>query len=185
MKIVFLLEEASMKYYLDELLPVILPPDVKFLTIPHRGKGDLRKSLSIKLRAWKEAEEVRFVVVHDQDDSDCRALKKELQKLCDAYRSNVLVRIPCRELEAWYWGDLEAVSAAFGKDLTSYGKKKSYRVPDEIVHPKKKLQKILPELQQCLGAQAIGKQAAKRNLDDNASASFQAFVKGVRKMCET
>ena len=105
--------------------------------------------------------------------------------MCDAYRSNVLVRIPCRELEAWYWGDLEAVSAAFGKDLTSYGKKKAYRVPDEIVHPKKKLQKILPELQQCLGAQAIGKQAAKRNLDDNASASFQAFVKGVRKLCET
>ena len=184
MKIVFLLEEESMKFYLDELLPVILPDGIRFQTVPHRGKDDLRKSIPIKLRGWKEPEEIRFVVVHDQDNNDCRKLKKDLQKICDAIRPNVLVRIPCRELEAWYWGDLDAVSAAFNKDLSSYKKKKKYRNPDEIVNPKEKLKKLIPELQQQSGAKAIGKQAAKRPLNENSSPSFQAFVKGVRKLCE-
>lgn len=43
MKLIFLLEEPSMKYLLDELLPRILPPDVTFQTIPHHGKRDLDK----------------------------------------------------------------------------------------------------------------------------------------------
>lgn len=49
---VFLLEEKSMKVFLDILLPKILSPDIGFCTIPHEGKSDLRKLLSIKLRAW-------------------------------------------------------------------------------------------------------------------------------------
>ena len=40
MKLVFLLEEQSMKYLLDGILPKILPECVNFQTIPHEGKSD-------------------------------------------------------------------------------------------------------------------------------------------------
>ena len=48
MKLVFLLEEESMKHFLDGILPKILPPDVGFITVPHEGKSDLQKSVPIK-----------------------------------------------------------------------------------------------------------------------------------------
>ncbi len=38
MKLVFLLEEKSMKCFLDGILPKILPEDVTFQTIPHSDR---------------------------------------------------------------------------------------------------------------------------------------------------
>ena len=52
MTLVFLLEERSMKEFLDILLPKILPENVGFRTIPHEGKSDLEKSIKTKLKAW-------------------------------------------------------------------------------------------------------------------------------------
>ena len=49
MTLVFLLEERSMKEFLDILLPKILPENVGFRTIPHEGKSDLEKSIKTKL----------------------------------------------------------------------------------------------------------------------------------------
>lgn len=43
-RIVFLLEERSMKTLLDGLLPRFLP-GISFLCIPHEGKQDLEKSI--------------------------------------------------------------------------------------------------------------------------------------------
>ena len=85
MKIVFLLEEPSMKYLLDELLPRILPEDIKYQTIPHSGKSALIKSLPRKLRGWNEPD-VRFVVVCDQDTKICVELKKHLADIELLYR---------------------------------------------------------------------------------------------------
>jgi len=62
LKLVFLLEERSMKEFLRGLLPRILPAGCEFQLIPHEGKSDLEKSIPRKLRAWLEPE-VRFVVV--------------------------------------------------------------------------------------------------------------------------
>ena len=81
MKLVFLLEEQSMKYFLDGLLPRILPEEIQFVTIPHEGKSDLQKSLTAKLQGWN-GPDVRFVVVQDQDSNDCRELKEKLLELC-------------------------------------------------------------------------------------------------------
>ena len=44
MKLVFFLEEESMKELLDGILPKILPDNITFKTIPHEGKYDLEKS---------------------------------------------------------------------------------------------------------------------------------------------
>ena len=179
MKLVFLLEESSMKELLDILLPRILPENIEFITIPHSGKNDLKKSIPNKLRGWNEPN-VRFVVVHDQDSNDCYALKKELQELCEDYDRSVLIRIPCRELEAWYFGDLNAVSEAFGVNLTKLKNKKKYRNPDEIQNAKKELQKLLPDYGQREGARKIGKYM---DIDHNSSRSFQVFVEGVKRLC--
>ncbi len=181
LKLVFLLEEPSMKNYLDQILPKIVPPNVEFQTVPHRGCWDLRLSISKKLRNWTEPNrEIRFVVVHDRDSKDCLELKRELRELCDAVRPGVLIRIPCQELEAWYWGDLKAVSEAMGRDITSYSKKKKYRIPDAIVDPKECLYKLFPTMQQCHTAIEVGKHA---HITENTSVSFCYFVQGVQNLC--
>ncbi len=179
MTIVFLLEEKSMKYFLDGILPQILPADVSYRTIPHEGKSDLQKSISIKLKGWTQAD-TKFVIVQDQDANDCRELKQKLVELCKPYKRDVLVRIACHELEAWYFGDLNAVSEAYGKDLRGLENKRTYRVPDDIIHPKEQLKKILPVHQQISGAKEIAKYI---DVDVNRSLSFQMFVQGVRRLC--
>lgn len=182
MKIVFLLEEQSMKSFLDEILPKVLPEGTIFQTVAHRGKGDLLKSIPIKLQRWNEPGDIRFVVVHDQDKRDCRELKQELQTLCDSYRTGTRVCISCQELEAWYWGDLDAVSRAFKKDITPFAQKRRYRIPDAIESPKEKLKKIIPDLQQIFGAKAIGKEI---DVDKNSSQSFCHFISCVRLLCKS
>ena len=134
MLIIFLLEERSMKEVLDVLLPQILPEDVLFKTIPHSGKSDLQQSIPRKLKAWNTPD-TKFVIVQDQDSADCIDLKKRLLELAAPSGREVLVRIACRELEAWYFGDLNAVSQAYGKDLRNLAGKRKYRVPDLIGNP--------------------------------------------------
>ena len=180
MKLVFLLEERSMKVLLDIILPKILPEGVSFQTIPHEGKSELEKSIPIKLRAWNEPN-VAFVIVHDQDSNNCIELKKKLVSLCSNSNRKFLVRIPCHELEAWYWGDLEAVSKAYDKDFTSLKNKKKYRNPDQIENPKQELKKLIPQMGQIEGAQRI---APHMNVANNTSYSFNVFVQGVQRLCK-
>ena len=77
MNVVFLVEEPSMKWVLEALLPKILREDVRYFIIPHEGKGDLIKSIPTKLKGWN-LPDTKFVIVHDQDDQDCKKLKTEL-----------------------------------------------------------------------------------------------------------
>lgn len=51
MTLVFLLEELSMKVFLEGLLPRVLPEHIGVQLIPHEGKSDLEKSIPRKLRA--------------------------------------------------------------------------------------------------------------------------------------
>lgn len=180
MKLIFLLEEPSMKYLLDELLPRILPPDVTFQTIPHHGKRDLEKSIPRKLRGWKEPGDIRFVILHDQDMKDCIALKQELLQLCAVTDRACLVRIACQEMEASYFGDIEALCSAYKRPkLKDMIGKKKFRVPDTIPDPKGELYKLIPEHQQISGAKRV---APYMDIERNTSVSFQQFVHGVRRM---
>nr|AGS51983.1 hypothetical protein [uncultured bacterium contig00006] len=106
-------------------------------------------------------------------------MKSKLQALCDSIRPDVLVRIACRELEAWYWGDLLAVEQAFGiTTLHALTRKSSYRVPDSIITPKRELQKRLPRYEQKLGAELIAQCA---DIERNTSRSFQVFIRGLQR----
>ena len=90
-----------------------------------------------------------------------------------------LVRIVCHELEAWYFGDLNAVSRSYGIDADKIRGKRKYRVPDEIVNAKREFKKLVPQHQQITGAALIAKYM---DVNSNKSKSFQVFVDGVRKM---
>ena len=49
MELVFLLEEQSAKDFLMSLLPKIIP-SIEPIYLVHNGKGDLQKSIPIKLK---------------------------------------------------------------------------------------------------------------------------------------
>lgn len=178
-KVVFLLEERSMKALLDGLLPRFFP-DLKFQCVPHEGKHDLEKSIPRKLRAWQEPG-VRFVIVFDNDAGNCIELKQRLTALCnESGRLDTLVRIACQELEAWYFGDPEALAQAFDKkQLSKIGNKSRYRDPDSIISPAKEISKLIPEFQKISGAR---KMSAHLSRESNRSGSFHALMDGVERV---
>lgn len=181
MKLVFMVEEISMKVCLETLLPKIFSghtDEVSCLVLAFHGKGDLENQIPIKLRGWGEPD-TKFVILRDQDNEDCRKVKSGLVSLSNGFDREVLVRVVCHELEAWYFGDLQAVSKAYGKDLTGCANKKQFREPDAMISPKKRLQSLLPEHQQIAGARAI---APHMDVERNTSESFQQFVSGVRRL---
>ncbi len=180
MNVVFFLEEESMKICLEALMEKALSdcPHVSCQYVTFRGKGDLERRLPIKLKGWS-VPDTKFVVVRDQDEDDCVQVKERLVRLSAGYGREVLVRVVCHELEAWYFGDLKAVDEAYGTKLERLSRKRQYRNPDAIHHPKRELKKHLPELQQILGAQRI---APKLNPQRNTSRSLHVLIDGVRRM---
>lgn len=181
-RVVFLLEEYSMKVLLDELLPRLFPSR-DFLCVPHDGKNDLERSIPRKLRAWREPG-VQFVVVRDNDGGDCIQLKHALRQLCeDGHRPDTLIRIACQELESWYFGDPQAMAAAFDEPtLSTIRGKARFRETDRIVHPSRELASLAPVFQKVSGARAMG---AKLTRETNDSPSFLAFVAGVERILST
>ncbi len=178
-KIVFLLEERSMKILLDGLLPRLFP-GIQFLSVPHEGKQDLEKSIPRKLRAWKEPG-VRFVIVRDNDGADCAAVKSDLLALCEnGGRTDSLVRLACQELEAWYFGEPESLASAYScQGLASLRRKARYRDPDLIQTPSVELSRLIPEFQKISGARKMSKLLQGAN---NDSRSFQIFCRGIRTL---
>lgn len=179
MRLVFMLEERSAKLFLDALLPRILPSDIQYLTIAHEGKQDLRRSIPKKLKGWQQPED-RFIVVHDQDSSDCRALKAELELLChSAGRSDVKIRIACRELEAWYLGDLASLDQTYGSQLQRQKGSRLFRSPDGVVNPSQELSHRIPTFSKTDAARRIGRVI---DLENNGSSSFRLLLETVRQL---
>jgi len=94
-----------------------------------------------------------------------------------------MIRIVCRELESWYFGDLAAVENALSMtDLVKYQNKSKYRVPDKIHSPSLELKKITQgAYQKISGSREIG---SKLLLDSNTSKSFQVFIDSIQGMAE-
>jgi hypothetical protein len=183
-RLVFLLEEPSMKHLLEGLLPRLMPGWVKdehFLCVPHEGKSDLDRSVPRKLGAWGVPGD-RFVVLRDNDAAACVEVKARLVKLCAASgRPDTLVRLACQELEAWYLGDLEALAAAYeDPKLCAPALRKRFVDPDAWEKPSLQVQRLLPAFQKGQGARLMG--AALRDADANKSRSFQVFVAGVQRL---
>lgn len=179
-EIVFLLEEPSMREVLNAILPQVIPSHIVFSVHPHEGKQDLERSIPRKLRAWQNPQ-ARFVILRDQDSANCLDIKQRLQKLCEQTgRDNCLIRIVCHELEAWFLGDLAAVSVAYDlPHLTRLSEKAKFRNPDRLSNAADELQKLVEGYQKVGGARAI---APHLNLADNRSRSFNVFLEGVQRL---
>jgi len=178
MKYIFLVEEKSMKKFLDVLLHERFPENVTFRVISHDGKGDLKKSVKSKLRALN-GNDVKFVILIDQDSSNCRVLKEEIRSLCENTEADYKIRIVCRELESWYLGNLTAVDNAFSTKLAKHGKNEKFRQPDNIDYAKQILKKYIGEIGQIETAEKIATAMKETNLHDNKSYSFGVFLKTI------
>lgn len=184
-RVIFLLEEPSMKILLDGLLPRLFPGWIEgqhFQCIPHEGKSDLDRSIARKLSAWRIPGD-RFVIVRDNDNADCGSLKARLQALCAANgRPDTLIRLVCQELEGWYVGDLPALAQAFkNPKLNTPALRKRFATPDDWKKPSVEVSRLIPAFQKGSGARAM---AACLQETGNLSRSFQVFVAGVRRIAE-
>lgn len=183
-RLVFLLEEPSMKHLLTGLLPRLMPGWVEgehFLCVPHEGKSDLDRSVPRKLAAWRVPDD-RFVVLRDNDAAVCEQVKARLVKLCaDSGRPDTLVRLACQELEAWYLGDLDALAAAYEEPrLCAPAMRKRFATPDVWAKPSVEVQRVLPAFQKGQCARRMG--MCLGGPDESGSRSFQVFVAGVRRL---
>lgn len=179
--LVFFLEEPSAREMLVGLLPKILPADVIPRFVVFEGKQDLEKQLEKRLKGWNLPRSA-FLVLRDQDSGPCEPIKERLVKIChDAGHPNSVVRIACRELESWYFGDLAAVEAGLKlKGLVQHSSKAKYRIPDGIVNPSDELERLTDGVYQKVG----GSRMIGPHLDvpTNTSRSFQVFVEGIRRL---
>ena len=180
--IVFFLEEESAKAFLDNFLPRAFP-DITFQCIPFEGKQDLEKNIPIKLKGYRTPN-TKFIILRDEDSGNCIEVKRKLRDLCNASsRTDVLIRIACKELESWYFGDLKSVEMALNiKSLAQYSNNKLYREPDNIINPKTELKKITKKkYNQVSSSREIGKHI---DFEKNKSKSFQVFIDGIKKIIE-
>jgi len=141
-----LIEERSMEIFLRALLDRVLPEDCSFRIHAFQGKADLLDKLEPRLKGYARwmTDETRLIVVVDRDRDDCGELKARLERIAgDAKlktRSEagsgdwkVVNRLAIEELEAWYFGDWEAVRAAYPRVSSKVPGNKRYRDPDAII----------------------------------------------------
>ena len=152
--------------------------------ISFSGKQDLDKNLKKRLQGWLEPD-TSFMVLRDKDGGDCVAIKENLVTLCTAAgKPGALIRIACRELESFYFGDLGAVEKGLGlTGLVALKNKRKYRVPDALEAPSEELMKLTNGVYQKVG----GSRAIGRCLDlkNNTSHSFKALIQGIERLVDS
>lgn len=178
-RVIFLLEELSMKTFLEGFLPRFMP-DLEFLCLTHEGKQDLEKSIPRKLRVFQKN---LVVIIRDNDGADCLAVKKKLSSICKKEnRHDVLIRIACQTLEAWYLGAWDVLSDVYDyPKLAGLNRKAKYRDPDRLSNPSSELCKLIPEFRKIDGARRMGQAMPIEKLK-NHSKSFQVLIEGLNRL---
>lgn len=177
------LEEPSAKEMLQAIFKKELHENVTTQFIVFEGKQDLRKGLEKKMKGWNKPNSF-FLVMCDQDQDDCVALKKSLtEKVNNSGKSEkTLIRIACHELESFYLGDLNAVALGLNiKGLAKQQNKSKFRTPDGLNNAAQELKKITKgKYQKIQGSRNI---APFLRLDGtNTSHSFNVLINGINKL---
>ncbi len=138
-----LVEEPSMEAALRCLLPKMIG-DLSFAIYPHQCKDELLKRLPERFRGYSRwlPETWRIVVILDRDEDDCLTLKATLEQMArsaslttrsvDSANWQVVNRLAIEELEAWYFGDWQAVRATYPRVGRTVPSQARYRDPDAI-----------------------------------------------------
>lgn len=192
----FLVEEPSAEATLKNLLPKIC--DVSHSIHSYNGKHDLLRKLSQRLSGYKKwiPSDYKIVVLIDKDGDDCKRLKKKLDRIAIAAgfvtkssaqgrNFQILNRLAIEELEAWFFGDVQALIKAYPAIPANLDKKARYRNPDAIRGGTwEQLEKVLQKagffsagLQKVKAASEISKHMVPER---NQSKSFQVFVSGLK-----
>jgi len=134
-----------MEAFLRGLLPRVLPGNRTFDLHAFQGKSDLLGKLGARLRGYARwlPDNWSIIVVVDRDGDDCVQLKQHLERI--ARQSGVRTRsvsggspwqlanrIAIEELEAWYFGDWQAVREVYPKASPTVRNQHGYRDPDGI-----------------------------------------------------
>lgn len=189
----FFTEEESARTVLDAILPQILPAGSEWNVYSFRGKYDMLEKLPNRLRAYHHQPLVsrKVVVLIDRDHEDCREVKYRLEQIAksagldtktvDSTAFRVVTRIVVEELEAWFFGDIEALSSAYASVPKSLSTKTRYTIPDEIHDPAEQLSRLLKkEYPGRLPKQEVANRISRHMIAErNTSKSFQAFCAGV------
>jgi uncharacterized protein DUF4276 len=194
-----MVEELSMEAALRQIMPKIIG-DLSFEVYPYQCKDELLDKLHARLTgyvAWLP-NDWRIMVIVDRDDDNCNQLKQRLNEAASGaglrtipngdYASvQVVNRIAIEELEAWFFGDWEAVRAAYPKVKANIPNKRGFRDPDTIAGGTwEALERILKRagyfqtgLRKVEAARAI---AQRMDPTINRSASFRAVRDAFVKM---
>ena len=198
MHIEFLVEEESCKAALEGLVPKIAP-QVSFEVHPHQGKRHLLRQLPARLNGYRQwlPTDWRIAIVLDADTRErCVELKHTVEKIAreagfhtksrtDSQGGfEVITRLAVEELEARFFGDVDAVRAAYPRVPGSLGKKAPYRDPDAIQGGTwEALERVLQRAGYHKGGlpKITAARAIAEHMDParNRSRSFQTFQEGL------
>ena len=199
MQIDFFLEEPSAEEALKQILPKILSDKVDCYYHVFEGKHDLLRKLPKRLKTFHRRipGDWRIIVLIDEDRKDCHELKTRLEIIaCEAdlvTKSSadpdeiyqVVNRIAIEELEAWFFGDVEALHAAYPKLPKNLQAQAKYRDPDAIgggtSEALKRLLKQTRYYKDYLPKREVAQNIARHmEPSRNRSKSFHVFLEGLK-----
>jgi hypothetical protein len=200
----FQVEEPSMAVTLFELAPRLLAGRAAFNVINYGDKRRMLRELPVRLHGYAQrmvSEDIRLLVLVDRDDEDCHDLKARLEAF--AARAGlptktscgggcpfrVVNRIVVEELEAWFFGDTNALRAAYPRVPPTLPRRARYRDPDAIAGGTwETLHRVLRQAGH-LGGRFPKVEVARRvaehmTPDGNRSPSFRAFRDGLEALVQ-
>ncbi|MEG3954772.1 DUF4276 family protein [Microcoleus sp. herbarium2] len=202
--LVFFVEEASLEAALTQLLPKILPSNVTSNIHAYRGKPDFFEKVPNRLKGYQAwlPHDWKIVVLVDEDREDCLKLKKQLEDMAISAglitkssgqkdkSFQVLNRIVIEELEAWFFGDVQAICQAYPKVSANLAKQKRYRDPDAIKGGTwEALERVLQKAGYHPGKlekyKASSDISQYMNPESNRSTSFKVFYKGLLEIIQS
>ena len=198
MHIKFFLEESSAEEALKHLLPKILLKDVSYEFHAFQGRDEMLKELPTRLKGeqWIP-DNWRIIVLIDEDRRDCHELKAYLERAAHeagfVTKSSatpnedfqIVNRIAVEEIEAWFFGDVEALHTAYPRISQNLQYQAKYRNPDAVPGGTyEALERLL--IQKNYYTKRISKPTVAQNIaqymepNRNRSKSFQVFVEGLK-----
>ena len=197
MHVEFLLEERSAEAALTAILPKILVDDVTFDFHVFEGKQDLLKKLPLRLEGYRRwiPNNLRIFVLIDEDRQDCQELKARLERAAreagfwtKSHPNSdgdfqIVNRLAVEELEAWFFGDVEALRKAYPKVSNTFHNRAKYRDPDAITGGTwEALGRLLKGYYPNFLPKGVVAQNVAPHMEPsrNRSRSFQVFVEGLK-----
>lgn len=195
-------EEPSMEAALQSLLPRLVHGRADWRIINHGSKDRMLKNMPQRLAGYQDIArtmDLGILVLVDRDDDDCRQLKEKMERMASRQgmptKSSpghdglflVVNRVVVEELEAWFFGDADAIRAAYPRIPATLANREPYRNPDtirggtwEALH--RELTKAGYSSRHFAKIESARRIAAHMQPEINRSASFQAFRHGLEAL---